>query len=191
MLPTFYTKRLIIRPINIRDAKDMYEYATDPRVGPYAGWEPHRSIEETKQIINMMTGYKTRIGSETFAIVERKSFKMIGTIELYNLIPDFKAELGYSLNPNYWNLGYTTEAAFKILEHGFLKLNLKRIEAGTFIDNIASQKVCEHLGMKYEGTQRNGYMRYDNRLFDKMVFGITDKEFFEHLRKVEESEERS
>ena len=53
-IPTLVTSRLIIRPISVLDADDMYEYAKTPYVGPYAGWEPHRSIEITIAIIKNM-----------------------------------------------------------------------------------------------------------------------------------------
>ena len=59
-LPTLYTQRLIIRPLSILDADDMYEYAKTPYVGPTAGWPPHSSVQETISIIKTMTTIKTR-----------------------------------------------------------------------------------------------------------------------------------
>ena len=53
-LPTLMTSRLIIRPISVLDADDMYEYARTPYVGPQAGWEPHISIDQTIAIIRNM-----------------------------------------------------------------------------------------------------------------------------------------
>ena len=50
-LPTPMTERLIIRPISVLDADDMYEYARTPYVGPLAGWEPHHSIDQTIAVI--------------------------------------------------------------------------------------------------------------------------------------------
>ena len=108
---------------------------------------------------------------------------MIGTIELYNYIPNFKAELGYALNPSYWGQGLVTEAGLKVLEFGFNNLELKRIEAGTFLDNYQSQRVCEKLGMTREGVQRNGYIRYDGIIFDKVVYGITVEEYRDFIKK--------
>ena len=45
------TKRLILRRWEESDAESLYEYAKDPDVGPIAGWPPHQSIEESKEII--------------------------------------------------------------------------------------------------------------------------------------------
>ena len=89
----------------------------------------------------------------------------------------FKAELGYSLNPSYWGNGYATEAAREVISFGFDYLDLKRIEVGTFLDNYQSQRVCEKLGFIKEGVARNGYIRYDGKIFDKLVYGMTNIEY--------------
>ena len=186
-LPILYTKRLMIRPLAVSDAEDMFEYAQTPLVGPKAGWAPHQNIQETIQILRSMVVFKPQYELGNWAIVDRSNHKMIGTIELYNYIPGFKAELGYALNPNYWGQGIVFEAGLKVLDYGFSVLELKRIEAGTFIDNFQSQRVCEKLGMIKEGIARNGYIRYDGIIFDKIMYGITNEEFYQHLGKLERS----
>ncbi len=176
-LPILYTKRLIIRPISVLDADDMYEYAKTPLVGPMAGWPPHQSITDTINIIKSMTIIKTPYELGTWAIVLKQTDKMIGTIELYNHFQHFKAELGYSINPYYWGNGFATEAAKEVITFGFEFLDLKRIEIGTFVDNYQSQKVCEKLGFIKEGVARSGYIRYDGKIFDKLVYGMTNIEY--------------
>lgn len=182
-IPTLATSRLIIRPISVLDADDMFEYAKTPYVGPQAGWEPHHSIEYTIAVIKNMQMIKSQYELGNWAIVERSTGKMIGTIELYNHIPLFKAELGYALNPQYWGQGIIPEAAFEVITFGFEYLHLKRIEAGVFTDNLQSQRVCEKLGFTKEGIARNGYLRYDGKIFDKIQYGLTNSEFFEKFRK--------
>ena len=53
-LPTLYTERLMIRPLSVLDADDMYEYAKTPLVGPMAGWPPHTSLSDTINVIKIM-----------------------------------------------------------------------------------------------------------------------------------------
>ena len=178
-LPILKTKRLIIRPLSVYDAEDMFEYAQTDLVGPRAGWEPHKSINETVQILRQMIMFKPVNELGNWAIVLKNTKKMIGTIELYNVSPYFKAELGYALNPKYWGQGIVYEAGVEVLRFGFEFLKLRRIEAGTFLDNYQSQRVCEKLGFKKEGIARNGYIRYDGIIFDKINYGITDKEYAE------------
>ena len=177
-LPTLYTERLIIRPLSVLDADDMFEYAKTPYVGPMAGWPPHISIVETISIIKSMITIKSPYELGNWAIVLKSNNKMIGTIELYNHYYKFKAELGYSINPAYWSNGYATEAAKEVISYGFEFLDLKRIEAGTFIDNYQSQKVCEKLRFTYEGVRKKGYQLYDGSLHDIKCYAITDDEYF-------------
>ena len=45
------TERLILRPWREEDADDLYIYASDPDIGPPAGWPPHTSVESSREII--------------------------------------------------------------------------------------------------------------------------------------------
>ena len=45
------TDRLLLRPFTLDDAEGLYAYASHPEVGPPAGWRPHRSVEESRQVI--------------------------------------------------------------------------------------------------------------------------------------------
>lgn len=58
------------------------------------------------------------------------------------------------MHPDYWNKGFGTETLHEILNFGFEKLQLHRIEAGCAVDNIASIKVLEKVGMNREGRKR-------------------------------------
>ena len=178
MLPIIQTKRLILRTIQLSDAADMYEYAKTPDVGPVAGWEPHPDLNHTLMIINMFKMSAAKTGLGVFAIVLKENKKMIGTIELFNHYQHFKAELGYALNKDYWGNGYVAEAAKGVLKWAFEDLALKRVEVNLFVDNYRSERVCQKLGMHYEGIKKKGYMRYDGKIFDEKVYHLTDDEYF-------------
>jgi ribosomal-protein-alanine N-acetyltransferase len=182
-LPVLTTERLILREVSILDADDLFEYARLPYIGPNAGWKPHSSIEESINVIHMFIDIKTKGELGVWAIVEKQSRKMVGTIELYNYVPGFKAELGYVLNPRFWGKGLTAEAGREVLKYAFNHLGLKRVEAGAFVSNHQSIRVCEKLGFTCEGVARKGYLRYDGAIMDKVMFGITDDEFNEMLVK--------
>lgn len=177
-IPTLYTERLILRPLSVLDADDMFEYSRTPYVGPLAGWEPHKSVSETIIVIRNLITPRTQYDIGVWAIVEKQSGKMIGTIELYNHTPLFKAELGYALSPKYWGMGIVPEAANEVISYGFEYLSLKRIEVGIFVNNIQSKRVCEKTGFTFEGVSRNGYIRYDGVIFDKANYGMTKEDYF-------------
>ena len=127
------TKRLIIRPIDISDASDIYVYSKNPNVGLWAGFSAHKSIEEAKSNI------ETILKIDSYAIVLKETKKAIGTISLQKKLEDIY-EIGYSLGEPYWNNGYTSEAVKELVKYVFTKLHAYEIGSGCFPDNIASEK---------------------------------------------------
>ena len=71
------TERLIMRKWRESDAKDLFLYAKDPAVGPIAGWPPHRSEEESLDIIRNVLN-----GAEAYAVCLKEDGRPIGAIEL-------------------------------------------------------------------------------------------------------------
>ena len=60
------TERLLLRPWQESDAEALYRWARDPEVGPAAGWSPHTSVENSREII------RTVLSEEgTFAVVPK------------------------------------------------------------------------------------------------------------------------
>jgi RimJ/RimL family protein N-acetyltransferase len=180
-LPIITTPRLTLREIQDYDYLDMYEYARIPFVGQNAGWQSHASPSETKQVIKLFQGKKKYGQLGVFAIVWNEDGKMVGTVELHTYVPRHKAELGYTVNPDYWGRGIALEASKYVLAWGFEDLNLKRIECTAFTDNHRSRRVCEKLGLRYEGMKKKGYMLYDGSIHDIDCFGITDDEYNDRI----------
>lgn len=177
-LPIIETERLLLREIQERDMFDMFEYARLSYVGPVAGWEPHSSVEYTKDVIKQYRRKYTYGQLGVFAVVLKENGKMIGTAELHTFMPNFKAELGYTINPCYWGKGFALEASTGIIDWGFKELNLKRIECCSYVENRQSQRVCEKLGLTYEGVRKKGYQLYDGTIHDLICYSITDDEYF-------------
>ena len=71
------TERLILRRWEDSDAESLFEYAADPDVGPIAGWPPHQSIEESRDVIKNVFN-----GKEAYAICLKTDDRAIGAIEL-------------------------------------------------------------------------------------------------------------
>ena len=117
------TKRLVLRKWTEADAESLYEYAKDSEVGPIAGWPPHKSVEESLDVIRNVFN-----GPECYAICEKENGKAIGAIELklkgHTDMTDREdeCELGYWLGQPFWGKGYMPEAAKEILRHGFEEL---------------------------------------------------------------------
>lgn len=154
-LPVLETDRLLLRPMRMRDARDLFAYASDPEVSRHVLWETHQSLSDSRQMLRAVRWQYHRGLPSSYAIALKESGRMIGTIGFMWVNTDYhSAEVGYSLARAYWNQGIMTEALKKVLAFGFDTLRLNRIEAQHETDNPASGRVMAHAGMRYEGTMR-------------------------------------
>lgn len=165
--------RIQLRPIQLSDAEDMFEYASDAETTKYV-FETHKNLEDTQENI---AKYFLASPLGKYAIVEKETRKMIGTIDLRVDEKDKKAEMGYTLNKAYWGKGYTAEAGKLMLQLGFKELGLQRIFAFHDERNPASGRVMEKLGMTYEGTFRHNRFVKGETVTDK-IYSILKEEFF-------------
>ena len=171
------TERLVLTPWRDcqEDALGLYSYAKDPEVGPRAGWKPHESVEESREIIRNVF-----MPHAVWAIREKESGRIVGSI---GLEPDRRREdvsskeMGYSLGREFWGRGYMTEAAVAVMDYGFREFNLTVMAICTSPDNKRSQRVIEKCGFKFEGRQRRGYRIYDGSDRDNMVYSILREEW--------------
>lgn len=177
-METIFTDRLILRPWRLDDSSDLYEYAQSELVGPNAGWKPHKSEEESKEIINMFI-----TNNDSYAIVLKEENKVIGGIGLHNRKPDVsledleQREIGYVLNPKYWGNGYVPEAVRELLKYGFEKMNLDLIWCGHYDFNNKSKRVNEKCGFKYKFTRKENLERLDNIEVNVLYYNILKDEY--------------
>lgn len=147
------TERLILRPWQDEDAVDLYRYASDPDVGPVAGWPVHTSVENSLEIIRTVLR-----ANETYAVCLKENNKAIGSIGLKMgdatdmTDRDDECELGYWIGKPYWGKGLIPEAAREILRHGFEDLGMKKIWCGYYDGNEKSKRVQEKIGFVYQYT---------------------------------------
>lgn len=150
------TERLILRKWKETDAESLFEYASDPDIGPIAGWPPHKSVEERLDVIRNVFN-----GAECYAVCEKGNGKAIGAIELKlnghtdMTERDDECELGYWLGKPFWGRGYMPEAARELIRHGFEELGMNTIWCGYYEGNNKSKRVQEKLGFVYHHTCRN------------------------------------
>ena len=145
------TERLILRRWEDSDAESLFEYAADPDVGPIAGWPPHQTIEESRDVIKNV--FK---GKEAYAICLKTDDRAIGAIELKlnghtDLTDrDDECELGYWLGKPFWGQGIMPEAVKEILRHAFEKIGMTKVWAGYYEGNLKSKRVQEKSGFRYQ-----------------------------------------
>lgn len=154
-LPVLKTARLVLRPLSVRDARDIYSWASDPEVAQYVLWDAHRSLSETRGYIRTIRSMYRRGLPASWGVVLAETGCVIGTIGfMWFSETNRSAEVGYSFSRSCWNRGYATEALRAVIASAFDSLPLNRLEAQHDIRNPASGRVMEKCGMRREGILR-------------------------------------
>ena len=179
-LPVLETPSLVLRPVRLSDAADIYAYAADPEVARYVLWDAHRSIRDTRSYIRYIRSLYRAGAPSSWAIVLRETGCVIGTIGfMWASSENRSAEVGYSLSRRYWNRGFATEALSAVLSSAFHTLNFHRIEAQHDARNPASGRVMEKCGLRREGLLRSR-LRNKGEFIDVVLYAILRRDFENH-----------
>lgn len=146
------TARLILRPFVVDDAADFYRLNSDPEVLRYTGDQPPASVEDARLglLERPLADYR-RYGFGRWACVLKATGQFIGFAGL-KYVPELsEVDLGYRLSREFWGQGMATEAGRASVAHGFDELGLRRIIGLVEPRHLASVRVLEKCGMKYEG----------------------------------------
>ena len=174
------TERLILRAWEENDAADLYALASDPQIGPAAGWPPHKSVEDSLQIIRNVLQ-----APETYALIRKEGNRLIGCAG-FRMGTDScsekqdEPELGYWIGRQFWGNGYATEAGERLLRHAFDDLNCSAVWCCYYEGNERSKRVQVKLGFTYVRTDPKG----------DTLFGYTLPEIENVLRKADFDDKR-
>lgn len=147
---TLHTPRLTLRPWRQTDLQDLYAYASDPEVGPMAGWKPHDSLEESQMILDRFVS-----GRKTFALEYRG--RVVGSIGVEGYdearYPEFSEQrvrmLGFVLARECWGQGLMPEGVCEVIRWLFEERKLDVILCGHFLWNKQSGRVQEKCGFRH------------------------------------------
>ena len=176
------TSRLILRPWQEDDAQELYKYASDPEVGPKAGWPPHTSVEDSRQIIRQVLSLP-----ETYAVCLKESGEAVGSVGLkMGDATDMtdradECELGYWIGRPFWGQGLIPEASRELLRHAFEELNMQAVWCGYYDGNTKSRRVQDKLGFVYHHTTEGLEVRLMNEIRTGHVMLMT-KETWEKIK---------
>ena len=147
------TERLTLRKPRRDDAPAIFSaYAQDPEVTQYMTWRPHKNVEETYRVVELMLRLWDEGETYSYVITLKNLDPVIGMIAMH---PDgFKVAIGYVLARQYWDKGYTTEAALAVTNWLLKQPDIYRVFATCDLENPASARVMEKVGMQCEGILR-------------------------------------
>ena len=141
------TDRLILRPWRDSDAGALFKYASDPEVGPRAGWPPHKSEEESLKIICTVFA-----AEGMWAVQLKETGEAIGCVGYLpasasnlQIAPD-ECEVGYWIARPYWGRGICTEALRMVIDYCFNDKGFNTLWGSYFPSNPASGRVMVKCG---------------------------------------------
>jgi [ribosomal protein S5]-alanine N-acetyltransferase len=149
----FETKRLILRRPHISDAGDIFaNYASDPEVTRYVTWLPYNDQNEVAPFLQSRLARWDSGEEYSWLLTLTGNDRAIGMIGCR--AREHAADIGYVLGRACWGRGYATEAAIAIVEWASRLATIYRVWAVCDVENKASARVLEKVGMQREGMLR-------------------------------------
>jgi ribosomal-protein-alanine N-acetyltransferase len=160
---TIETERLRLRPFTLEDLPALSSMRAREEVSRYLGTSALQTPEFVQMRLRAYLECYRLHGFGPAAVLEKSGGEFIGWSGLQPLEFGWNGELsakagreievGYGFDTPHWGKGYATEAATASLRYGFEEAGLQRIIAVASLENKASWRVMEKLGMKYETTE--------------------------------------
>ena len=139
----YETERLILRNYRLDDISDFHEYMSQEFTVKYQGYAP-LSLDVCERVV------ARRVEDDGQWVCELKeNGKVIGNLECTKG-EDGNYEIGYEFSEKYGKKGYATESCKVLIEHVFLALNARRINASMDEPNVNSWRLMERLGFRRE-----------------------------------------
>lgn len=168
--PVVEGERVRLRVLRESDAEAMWRIARDPVVTRFLPWEPMASPGSILPFIRDQEARRKRGDALCFAVLDKETNELIGSTDLVDMrrYMSTGAEIGYLLSRDYWGKGIMSEAAGLTAKYAFESLGLKRLVAFADVENRASRRVLEKLGMSQTDNEwrtvkneRRLYLRYE------------------------------
>lgn len=174
------TGRLLLRPWREEDAAELYGLARDERIGPAAGWLPHRSVAESRLVIRLVLS-----APETYAVELLGTGCLVGCVGLLfpersNLrIGPHDAEVGYWLGIPYWGRGLIPEAVRALMRRAFGPLGLENLWCCSYAGNHNSLRVQQKCGFRPHHELRDHLSEVTGERRTELVRRITRDEWLQ------------
>ena len=153
----FETDRLRLRRPVIEDAEAIFvEYAQDLEVTMYLTWKPTGKLEDTREHLRASATAWREGAAFGWVVLRKEDNQLLGAVGVR--VDGHKVELGYVLAKRFWGKGYMTEAVQAVVNWSISEREVYRIWAVCDVENPASARVMEKVGMKREGILRRWTM---------------------------------
>lgn len=150
-----------VRPVAVSDAEALFPAMADANLTCFLAWEPHRTVEETRQVLGVLADAHRQAKGWHWAILENAL--AVGLISLIDIRRTHRtwrldrAELAYWVSPSAQGRGLATCASRMVAELAFGPLSLEKLMIANATDNPSSGRVAEHLGARLIGTEHRAF----------------------------------
>jgi [ribosomal protein S5]-alanine N-acetyltransferase len=175
--PNLQTERLILRQLTLEDTDFVFHHFSDPQVTQYLMDEPPlANAEEAQAIINFFLNPESKTHNR-WGIVRKADQRLMGTCGFHKWDKaHFRAEIGYDLAPDCWGQGFMSEALHAVINNGFERMKINRIDAFVYANNPRSVHLLQKLGFKQEGFLRD-YFYLNGTFYDHLMFGLLRRDW--------------
>ena len=150
---TWETARLVAREATRDAAQELFDaYAQDPDVARYMNWRPHRDVAETVAFLDRCERVWRDGTAFPWTLWTKDNGALAGMIEARHA--GTTVDIGYVLRRSLWRRGLMTEAARVVVEWALSCPDVYRVWATCDVDNVASARLLEAVGMQREGVLR-------------------------------------
>ncbi|MBN1676924.1 MAG: GNAT family N-acetyltransferase [Candidatus Thermoplasmatota archaeon] len=176
VFPVLETDRLVLREITMDDLDWYIEHFSRPEMvegQDFPAPESREVAEEElrKYIVDL---FRNRDGFR-WGVTLKGDPRLIGSLGYYKWARPWShmAEMGYDLQKEHWGRGMMSEAMRAVIDFGFERMKLTRIEAFVFLFNTRSTRMLERLGFRREGILRSRVMTSDGVISDDTIYAMT------------------
>ncbi len=175
--PELQTERLFLRKQELKDAANLQLLRSNEQVMTYMDSDPHPDVQTSEAFIaKNLKSYQQKKGF-FWVIVAAQTGNYLGDIILRKIDrSNARAEIGYTLLPEFWGRGYMKEAMRAVISFGFKDLGLHSIEANINPANISSRELLLKTGFVKEAYFRENYY-YNGRFLDTEIYSLLEKNF--------------
>ena len=177
--PVLQTERLNLVEITQEHLDDLFKIFGDKRVTEYYNVIPLTDAPQAQKFIDWFSIRYKEKSAIRWGINLKERAGIIGTIGFNNFTKNHRANIGFDLQHDFWNKGYTSEALQAVTKFGFQQLDINRIEAEVMQGNTGSEKLLEKSGFKFEGILRD-WMFWNDKHYDMSMFSKLRSEFSEN-----------
>lgn len=174
MFTPIHTQRLVIRAVEPEDVIALHDRRNHPDVAEFQAWESPYPMAKARALVESVVAMEGPAHDEWWmATVSLEDGRVVGDLALNLTWEGRSAEIGYTLDPDYWGRGYASEAVGAFVDYLFGTLGVSRVWGMLDPANLASARVLERTGFLYEGRTRLSYWK-DGHPSDDLIYGLTE-----------------